>query len=61
MTECVSFDDLFRPIAVDDGLQAVERPASHHVTNPLLLDPKSLNLEKQFFKTRMNSLYKTTF
>jgi hypothetical protein len=50
MTECVSFDDLFRPIAVDDGLQAVERPASHHVTNPLLLDPKSLNLEKQLKK-----------
>ena len=47
MTQCVAFDDLLRPVAVDDGLEAVEGPAAHHVPHALLLDPETLDLEKR--------------
>lgn len=45
MAQGVALNDLLRPVAVDDGLQAVEGPPTHHVPHALLLNPEALDLD----------------
>ena len=42
--EGVALDDLLALVAVDDGVQAVECTAAHHVADALLLDAETLDL-----------------
>ena len=53
MAQRVALDDLLGLVPVDDGLQAVEGPAAHHVANAFFLDPEPLDLVVDVEKERV--------
>ena len=55
MSESVSFDDLFRSVANDDGLETIKGSSAHHVTDSLLLDSESLDLKNILFDHLIDS------
>lgn len=44
LNEGVSLDDLLLAVAVDDGVETLERPPAHQVTHAFFLDAEPLDL-----------------